>query len=455
MRKGLPLGACCWTALALLPTWAAAAPADDLKALLEQGKDREAYLAGRAAPQLLGDPSFDFYFGIAALNTGAPGEGVLALERYLLRFPDNRAAQFQLARGYFILGEDLRAREEFQALAPAATGAELDSIRRFLDAIRARESRYKPTATAFAEVGIGWDNNINSGVASGQIAGLPEGFVVAPGQTSERQRDSFRSIALGGQGTYPLRPGLSLYGGATLLARAHSKSGNDVFDQDVAAVQGGLSYLEGRSLYRLGVDFTTLRVDSHRYLDVGTLAGEWQYQADQFNRFSLAAQWSRQSYQNVDGFLDLAQTTAVSSNADVRNSDLVGLGGSWNRSLEHEWNPALSFGVNLAQEKNRRDRPDLSRDVQGVRFGATAQPRPKWTVGAGLNWQAHRYGAEFASGLETREDRFAAFDLAAAYAFDRNWSVRADYQHVRQRSNIGLYQYDRDTVALKLRYEMN
>ena len=130
-----------------------ALPADDVKALLGLGKDREAYEIGKAAPEALGTPLFDFYFGVAALNAGVPGEGVLALERYLLQFPDNRSAKFQLARGYFILGEDHLAREEFSNLALASTATELDTITQFLDAIRARESRYKRTASAFAEVG--------------------------------------------------------------------------------------------------------------------------------------------------------------------------------------------------------------------------------------------------------------------------------------------------------------
>jgi hypothetical protein len=240
-----------------------------------------------------------------------------------------------------------------------------------------------------------------------------------------------------------------------VMARAHSKTGNDVFDQEVYSVQGGLSHIQGRTLMRVGLDFTTLHVDHKHYLDVATIAGEWQYQADQFNRFSVAAQWSQQTYENVETFLDLGQTTPILSNADVRNSRLAGLTGSWIRSLDHAWNPTVTTSLNLAKEKNRRDRPDLSRDIAGVRVGVTAQPAPKWTVGAGLGWQVNRYGAEFASGLESRDDRFAALDLAAAYALNRIWSVRAEYQHIAQRSNIGLFQFNRDTLALKLRAELN
>lgn len=439
--------------LLLACTVATAAPADDVKALLEQGKDRQAYEAGKAAPEALGTPLFDFYFGIAALNAGVPGEGVLALERYLLQFPDNRSAQFQLARGYFILGEDQRAREEFSGLAPAAQGAELDNINQFLDAIRARESRYKPTASAFIELGTGYDNNINSGIRSGQVAGLPLGFIVAPGQSSERQTDSFNSVAAGVQGVYPVAPGVALYGGAMLTARSHTQSSSDVFDQKLIALQGGVSLLEGRSLYRAGLDVASLSVDNQKYLSLSTLVGEWQYQNDQFNRFALALQYSRQTYQNIGTFLDINKTLPVSSGADVRDSSLTGLTGSWTHTLAHRWNPVFTTSLNLGSEKNRKNRPDLSRDLWGARLSATAQPLPKWTVGSGLSYQNSRYARDFAAGISARRDEFYALDLSAAYALDRHWSLRGEYQHVDQQANIGFFDYARDSLALKLRYD--
>ena len=439
--------------LCLTCTFAVAAPADDIKALLGQGKDRQAYETGKAMPDALGTPLFDFYFGIAALNAGVPGEGVLALERYLLQFPDNRSALFQLARGYFILGEDQRAREEFASLATAATGAELTSINQFLDAIRARESRYKPTASAFVEVGAGYDDNINSGIKSGQVAGLPPGFIVAPGQSSEKRADSFSSLSAGVQGVYPVAPGIALYGGAMLTGRTHGKRTSDVFDQQIAALQGGASMLEGRSLYRVGVDVTRLSVDNQRYLALNTLVGEWQYQGDQFNRFAMALQHSRQTYQNINTFLDINKTIAVVSGADVRDSNLTGLTGSWIHTLAHPWNPVFSASVNVGSEKNRKNRPDLSRNLWGARLSATAQPLPRWTVGTGLSYQVGRYASDFSVGIEPRRDQFYALDLSATYALDRSWSARGEYQRVAQHANIGFFDYRRNSLALKLRYD--
>src|SRR5258706_5451956 len=95
---------------------ALAAPADEVKALLDQRNAAAAYALAKQNPGEIGNPAFDFYFGIAAIDSGHAGEGVLALERYVVNFPNNSEARLELARGYFVLGEDSRAREEFNAV---------------------------------------------------------------------------------------------------------------------------------------------------------------------------------------------------------------------------------------------------------------------------------------------------------------------------------------------------
>ena len=440
-------------ALCTASATAAAAPSDDVKALLDQGKDKLAYETGKTTPEALGTPLFDFYFGIAALNAGVPGEGVLALERYLLQFPDNRAAQFQVARGYYILGEDERARQEFSNLLADAKGAERDTVNQFLDAIRGRESRYKPSASAFIELGFGFDNNINSGITAGQVAGLPAGIIVAPGQVGERQSDLFGAAAAGVQGVYPVAPGVSLYGGGQLSGRYNTQGNYDVFNQTQVALQGGVSLLQGRNLYRLGTDLSQVSVGGQRYLNLTTVVAEWQHQNDQFNRFGLALQLSEQAYKNIDVFLDTAKTIKVASGADVRDSVLTNVTGSWNRTLVHPWNPEFGLAFNVGSDKNRKDRPDLSRNIFGGRVSGTIRPVAKWSFGGGLSYQNSRYQREFGLGLPTRNDDFLAFDVSASYAIDRNWQLRAEFQHVEQKSTIGFYTYGRDQVAVKMRYD--
>ena len=211
--------------------------------------------------------------------------------------------------------------------------------------------------------------------------------------------------------------------------------------------------LSGRTLYRLGLDVTHVAVGNQAYLNLTTLVGEWQYQNDQFNRFGLSAQYANQAYKNIDTYLDLSKTARVLSGADVRDSFLANVTGFWTRNLNHPWNPEITLALNLGDEKNRKDRPDLSRGLWGIRTSTTLQPIPKWSFGAGLSYQNSRYEREYAAGLEARKDDYFAFDLSATYSLDRNWLVRGEYQRVDQQSTIGFFKYVRDLLAVKLRYD--
>ena len=156
-----------------------------------------------------------------------------------------------------------------------------------------------------------------------------------------------------------------------LSGRFHKQDTSNVFDQALLGLQGGVSKLDGRNLYRLGLDLTRLAVGNQAYLALTTVVGEWQYQNDQFNRFGLALQWSDQAYNNIDTYLDKAETVRVPSGANTRDSRLSNLTGSWTRTLVHPWNPVLIASLNFGDEKNRKDRPDLSRSLWGVRAPAT------------------------------------------------------------------------------------
>jgi hypothetical protein len=108
---------------------ASAAPQDDLRALVESGRSAEAYpmhcaaLAALDASQY--PPEFDLWCGIAAVDIGRAAEGVLSLERYVLQFPDDIRAHLELARAYFHAGDDIRSRQEFEAVAKLDLPAEV------------------------------------------------------------------------------------------------------------------------------------------------------------------------------------------------------------------------------------------------------------------------------------------------------------------------------------------
>src|SRR5574341_2687428 len=100
----------------------------------------------------------------------------------------------------------LRARDEFEAVLrrnpPPPVQATID---RFLDSIRSQETRYRTSASLYAEVGAGYDSNVNSGIGNALIS-VPTLGVVQVAQAGVRSADSFLHLAAGGQVSHPVAP---------------------------------------------------------------------------------------------------------------------------------------------------------------------------------------------------------------------------------------------------------
>lgn len=452
------LSAVCLTSLlgTVAPAWAQSPLADEVRALLEQGNPQAALARSQQAQatgQGLGDPALDFFHGVAALASGEPGDGVLALERYVAQFPDNRNARFHLARGYYMLGDHPRAREEFEALALQASGDEALIVSQYLKALRARESVYRPTTGGFAETGLVFDRNVNSGVDAGALPGLG-GLVVAPGASNEREAAWAWANAAGARVSRPLAPGVGLYASGLWRSRWHAGTGNDQFDTGTLGLQVGLSLVQGRHYGRLGLDWQGHRYNAQSYLNASSLMGMWGYQHDAFNRYGLAAQWARLDFDDIR--VPASKSPGAASfltRTGVQDSRLWTLAPSWQRTFEHPWSPMLTLEGAWGQETNQRGRADLSRHLASLRLAGVAQPSPRWMLSASWTLQRSDYQGPYAPGLASRQDRSHTLDLAVNYAVTPRWSVQGEAMWMRQTSTIALHGWARQAVGLKLRYE--
>ena len=422
-----------------LPAPLLAAPADDLKALLESGRAAEAYAVGLQHPDLLGDSAFDFHFGIAAIDSGHAAEGILALERYIVQWPDNGVARAQLARGYFVLGDDARARQEFEALRkldpPASLAAVID---RYLDAIRARDAGSRPSARAYVEAGFGHDSNVNSGVGSASIS-LPTfgSVVVAPGGV--KISSMYHTVGAGGQLSVPVGPGLALFGGASFETKTHTKKAAGPFDLMSYGANGGVTHLRGDNLLRFTGSASQLEVDYNRFRSTFAIGGEWVHQIDEFQTIAPALQTGEFRYTGFN---------------EVRDARFTNYGLTYRRAFVHAWQPSLSLAASYSKEGNLNSRPDISRDSVGLRAALAIAPAAKWSLAAGVSFQDSRYLApDLLLSPEKRHDRYYAADLTVVYALSREWSIRGEALLASNRANIALFEYDRAQMAVKLRYE--
>ena len=417
---------------------AVAAPVDDLRTAVEAGDSAAAYARHCATSIDAPDrpPEFDLWCGVAAVDIGRSGEGVLALERYVLQFPDDARARLELARAYFYAGDDVRSREEFEAVARSRPPPEVQAgIDRYLAALTDREARYRGRRTAFVEVGGGYDSNANAGVAQADI-GLPVLGPVTVDDFGVRKESAFGWLAAGAEIRHPVSAGLtvngSIYGGGAFYGSASE------FNLANYGAALGASYRADRNEYALAYAHGEIALDGSRYRWTDGVGLEWRRQISELSSFALAPQYARIGY---DG-----------DNA-ARNADLSALSASYRQVWLRRWQPVLNATLFYGDEHNREGRGDLGRRIQGAGVDVTVSPSAFWALNAGVAYAESDYDAPIPLLDVTRRDRNLGVSVGAVYLINRNLSVRGEYRYAKNTSNLELYEYTRHVGALKVRYE--
>lgn len=421
--------------LVLAAGFAAAAPVDEIRALLARGDAKGAYERAKRYPDLLGEPAFDYHFGIAAIDAGHPAEGTLALERYVITYPNDRTARLELARGYFVAGDDVRAREEFEGVMktdpPPLVRANVDG---YLAALRQRESRHRTTLAFFAEAGAGYDTNVNGGVGSANVT-LPIGPVIVQAAGVKRG-DGFLAAAGGLQLNIPVTPDIGAFVAVSGDTKNHFSE--DAFDLRSMAIAGGGTYRRQRDLFRVTATAGTLLLDNTRFRDLHGLTAEWQRQLAPATLLNAVGSYAQLGY--------------TGGNA-ARDADLYSLGIGLRQGLVAPWDPVVSGMVNVGRERNRRSRDDLARDFYGLRAGAQGRPTDRLELSAAATLLRSEYLEADGFLGSTRRDWYTALELTAAWTLTREWSLRGELVTSRNASSVALYEYTRDLALVKLRYE--
>jgi hypothetical protein len=427
----------CLLALALSCTVPQAAPLDDVRRLVEGSQFDQAYQTALRNPQLIGDVHFDFVYGLAAIGSGHVPEGVLALERHLAAVPANDRARLELARGYFLLGEYGRARSEFEfVLRYDPPLGVRENIARFMQAMELRDSDLsRSSSRLYVEAGGGHDTNVNGGTfhPSFQLADslqpLQPGSLGVP--------DNFMQVTAGAQKTMRVSNRLSVFAGFDLDHKQNTHQRD--YDLSSANVTVGFSQLEGRWLYRGTAAYTHQWVGESRNRETIALNGEANLNLDSATALTLLGQYAEYRHPAVDSVRDARATTlgamVTRSFPDVSGAPSAGLRVSW------------------TQEDNLAVRPDLGRRLPMLRVFGAMSPAESWRIASGLTLLGQKYRAEDLAFGSTRADNTVIFDFSATYALAPRWTLRGEFLAYQNRSNQELYDYRRQSIALKSRYQ--
>lgn len=456
-KKGMFIGLGLAGALLAAPSWAL--DVDALRKAYEAGQAQQAYdLALVDLEEGEGDPQFDFYLGVAAIDSGHINEGVFALERVLLVQPGHLRARLELARGYFLLREDSRAQQEFKAVLEQKPSENVRAnVRRFMDAIRLREGQYRPTSSAFVEAGFGHDTNVSSSTEGDVVL-----FNFLTGSFSE-ESDQFIYARGGASYNKPFSPGRSFFSNVDVQSRHNLH--DDEFDTSYINGVAGLSMLQGADRYRVSLQGQKYHVgesnlndflfsDEDTFRQMVAVNGEWQRTLSRVTQVSLFGQVANLKYPGADIRNSMLYTAGAGATHVVSNNE------AWVK----RYKPVI-FGSAWVGMEHSDDRSDAAqsladREFAGVRGGMRVIPMAKLSVDASVTYQWAEYNKAStvifnSSGAVTREDQFYLLSLGAKYLLTDAIVLGGELSYTYNDSTLGLNDFDRTQTRGYVRYNFN
>lgn len=423
-------------AVASLP--AAANPVAEATALIAQGRFIEAIELLDPAANSRDRPAHNtvFLYGMAAIGAaerpGLPEEerdalldrAIAAFHAVLVRDPGLSRVRLELARAFFLKGEDELATRHFEhVLAGEIPPPVAANIRRFLHIIRARKRWTSHLGFALAP-----DSNLN-GASEDRTILLDTPFGRLPFTLNRKPRSGVGlSIWGGGEYQYPLAPDLRLRAGAD--ARLHEYKGGDFDRYTVSAHIGPRKLLDARTEASL----------------LATADRQWQAGTPVQDRFGV----------RLEGEYRLTPRAGLFARASVARRDCrdcdhldgtegsVALGAGWIAMPTLRLNAQAGWGWSRANAEHwRNGGPQIG-------LGATVALPAGFTVGVSASMQRTEYrgdgSAHFTLDRKPREDETTSYSLSI---HNRAFTV------LGFSPRLSLVREERETNAQTLDYERN
>lgn len=413
--------------------------ASEVEDLRKQGKAKQAYeLALKYRNDLEGDAAYDFAYGMAAIDAGKLSEGVLALERVALTTPKNTLARLELARAYFLLKEDTRARQEFKiVLARNPPAGVVTNIKKFLRIIRLRESEYRSTGSAYIDVALGYDTNINSAPADATFFSPILGTLSLAG-SALKNSDEFLKITTGGKLLHPFEPGKQLILGVDVSARFNAD--DDLFETENWNIYAGVKWRKGKDRFGINAQVQEFELADLDNRSLVSLSGSWT------RHLNKQTSWATQFQVAQIGF----------PGQNIRDSTLYVLGTGLTHQYAMKWRPTISGSVYLGKEIAATDseiaRSSAQRNYGGIRVAAQIIPTSRMSISASVSAETSHYQGENILTGKTRNDQLYQASVTGRYIIDDNWSLGAGVFYTRNDSNTVLTDYDKTVTQVSARY---
>ncbi len=411
---------------------------DQADALIRLQKPTQAYeLLAPLEEDRAGTPEYDYLLGVALLEIGNPQNAVFAFERCLAVEPKNGPCRVQMARTHLALGETDNARAELEVVQAYNPPAEVQQIvNQYLGAVTTLEKQQQRRITAYAQVGVGYDSNINSAPddANKFAAALPQ----YKGFTNPTANDSaYASLNAGSGIVYKANDTVSLLADANAQTRSFFADHN--FDYQALDGSVGmalnlesftlLTKLQAQHMWLDGKDYRTLLGN---LLQVQSGVGNGQIALFvQGNKLTYDSQSARDgSRKNVglaySGVIDAAMTPSFYASLYTGNEDIDEIKAAY-----------------------------LSHNFKGIRAGGGLSLMPNVSLNGQISYEQRKHNdAVYPLFLVNRADKESNIGFNINWKIKPHLSLQPNYTYTNNQSNIAFSDYTRHVFNVDLRFDM-
>ncbi|MCW8888043.1 MAG: surface lipoprotein assembly modifier [Gammaproteobacteria bacterium] len=402
---------------------------EQLKSLTDQNQYAKAYqLATENRDQLEGDLEFDFLYGVAAIDTGHVNEGVFALERVVFSQPKNHLARLELARGYFLQGDDTRSRQAFErVLKVKPPESVVKIVNKFIAAIRVRESQYKSSSTAYVDIEVGSDSNVNAGPERNTL-GIFENILSA---SSFANKDSYTNISFGGKYNRPLTPHSSMFLNADASIRNNMKE--TVNNNWQMTFQGGRQWQLEKMKYRLALVGQQYTLDGSTNRNMLGVNFEGSYATSKLKQYTFTA-----------NLMDMQHPDSA-----VYDSTQLTLGlSTFTKADKVTWYGGISTGLQSAKENSETAKSGADRTIFGANFGSLYSIDNRSSINVSIATDLSNYTGIYFGSTSKRKDTYSKLAVTYNRLINDQWKYRVGLNYSQNSSNVALLAYKRTQLLV-------
>ncbi|MFT4797892.1 MAG: tetratricopeptide (TPR) repeat protein [Sulfitobacter sp.] len=391
---------------------------------LQNGEAQKAYkLLIENEAEWSGEDAYDYLLGVAALDSGKPGEAIFSLQRLIASKPDFAGARMELARAYFEIGDNELARKEFtRILSESPPPNVLAASNDYMKAIDVRARQYKSDIQYTFDFGLGYDSNAPAATADDVFLN----FRLSPNNLE--QSSSFASSSLGAVYNRPLGPESQLL----LNARLDHRMNPSTHFVDASNVDLGVGWMfsKGANMFSVSANrvFSWLDRDKNKN-DTGLNLT--------YSR-KLNATW------NLMAFVRASEVRFDEAVLEIQDVDRLSYGLTVSQTFT---SAVMNLTFSAGEDDAQQAASPFSTDVYGVSFSNSwYRPGGKiYFVEAGFS--TTEYDDPFFA--INREDDLLSLALGATWSkFPiEDWTTTLRVGYSEKDSTVSLYEFDRLEVG--------